>query len=211
MSNETMLGRGIGEPINVDRFKILLPTADISEIPADQVPEATMTWFEGRSTMLIHPEDYKPGNFERFFVINHEGGDTTYAAQQTKTYGTNGMAEAGYGNTENLIHLIDQNTEGNKTGHGEIRFNISSGDAPYFKDKPFAGYISTELPYQRRGLGTRLLFTMAALSEAVYGLPLHSDTTITAEARSLLDKVVAQGKATKYLEGKHERYVITPH
>lgn len=163
-----------------------------------QIPNPVMEWFEGRSALQIHPRDYRRGNFSAFYVIYHQSGDRTFAAKQTKTYDTNG-------DTEELVYLIDLDSNGKEEGHGEIRMNVSNDD-PYFKNKPFVGYTATEDGFRRQGLGTRRLLIMNTFTQILYDLPLHSDTLITDDARRLWERLVAEGKAIKYQEGKNERF-----
>lgn len=163
-----------------------------------QIPTKVMDWFEGRSAMFIHPGDYKTGNFIAFYVIHHHLGDITYAARQTKTYDANG-------DTEDLVHVISLDSNGNEEEHAEIRNNISNTD-PYFREKPFVGYTTTEEGFRNKGLGSRRLFIMNALSKMLYGFPLHSDTLISEEAKRLWERLVEQGKAIKYKEGERGRY-----
>lgn len=157
-----------------------------------------MEWFESRSTLLIHPQDYKRGNFSAFYVIDHQSGDRTFAARQIKTYDTNGE-------TEELVYILDLDNEENEKGHAELRMNISNND-PYFKNKPFVGYTETEDDFRKQGLGARRLLIMNVFAKILYVLPLHSDTLISAEASSLWKRLVEEGKATTYLEGEHERF-----
>lgn len=164
----------------------------------DQIPENVMTWFEGRSAMLIHPRNYRRGNFTAFYVIRHRD-DITYAARQTKTYRDTS------GDTEDLVYLIDVDSDGNEEGHAEIRLNISNEES-YFKDKPFVGYTTTQEAYRNKGLGTRRLFIMNAMSQMLHCFPLHSDTLISDEAKRLWERLEGEGKAVKFREGEHDRY-----
>jgi len=163
-----------------------------------QIPNQVMEWFEGRSSLLIDPRNYLQGNFSAFYVINHQSGDRTFAARQTKTYDTNG-------DTEELVYLIDVDSDGIEEGHGEIRMNISNDD-PYFKNKPFVGYTETEGGFRRQGLGTRRLLMMNTFTQMLYDLPLHSDTLIADDARRLWERLAVEGKAIKYPEGQNERF-----
>ncbi len=173
----------------------------IDELVQSQIPDKVMTWFEDRSAMLIDPRNYKTGNFTAFYIIHHRSGDITYAARQMKTYDTNG-------DTEDLVHLIDIDSNGNEEGQAEIRNNISNSN-PYFKDKPFVGYTMTTEGLRNKGLGTRRLLIMNTFSKMLYGFPLHSDTLISEGAKRLWERLVKEDKATKYLEGKNDRYRFT--
>ena len=159
-----------------------------------------MNHFEGKSHRFILPTDYLPGNFDKFFIIHHSNGERTHIAQQTKTYATNG-------DTENLSYLCDMDRDNIIVGHGEIRFNISN-TSNYFKDKPFVGYTQTLEGNEKKGLGTRRLYIMNALSQAVYQLPLNSDTLIGEDAEKLWKSLVNLGVAKSYKEGKNNRYAF---
>lgn len=170
----------------------------IDALIRDQIPTKVMDWFEGRSAMSVRPGDYKTGNFIEFYIIHHQSGDTTYIARQKKTYDTSG-------DTEDLVHLIDLDSNGNEEGHAEIRNNITN-PSPYFRDKPFVGYTKTEDMFRNRGLATRRLLIMNQITRMFYGLELHSDTLITKEARGLWERLVGEGKAIKYKEGELDRF-----
>lgn len=180
-------------------FKKHFSSAQIEIISADKVPPVAIDLFELCSKRFINPKDYKPGNFDAYFLIRHDSGEVTYAVQQTKTYWT--------GSTEILIDLIDLDQSGNQQGDGEIRYDPSD-DRPCFKNKPFTGWTETEENYRKRGLGRRRLLMMNALSQMLYGLPLHSDTTILEQEKRILEKLLDEGKVSKYKEGEHDRYVF---
>ena len=63
-------------PINVNKEKVNssvfsehFPGSEIKEITANEIPENVMKYFESKSAQFILPDDYKPGNFEKFFII----------------------------------------------------------------------------------------------------------------------------------------------
>jgi hypothetical protein len=184
-----------------DVFNKYFPSGQIEMINVDKIPSVVNDYFEFKSEQLIDPKDYKPGNFNMFFLIKHVSGEFTYGAQQTKTY------DHKKGSTEILVHLVDIDQFGNKQGDGEIRNNISDNHT-YFKNKPFAGWTKTEENFTERGLGLRRFLMMNALSQMLYSLPLHSDTIILDKAKRILEKLLANGKVEKYKEGERDRYVF---
>ena len=97
-----------------------------------------------------------------------------------------------------------------KMGHSELRFNIKCAEEneKYFKNKPFTGFTSTEESARRTGLGTRRIFLMNAYAQMNYGFPLYSDTAISEGAKKMWEKLVQQGKAERFKEGPHDRYVL---
>src|SRR4030042_2157230 len=181
-------------------FNKYFPDGKISEVSVEIIPRGAMKYFEGKSSQFISPDKYKPGNFEKFFLIQHADGSKTYLAQQTKTYDTSRT-------TEKLTYFIDIREE-EVVGRSELRHcvNWNKGSQKYFKDKPFVGYTSTKEGMQRTGLGTRRLFMMNAYSLMDYGLPLHSDTLMSPEAEILWEKLAERGMAIKFKEGERDRY-----
>ena len=181
-----------------DIFKQHFPIGEIQPIDLAQIPKVAVDFFESKSGTLINRSDYRPSNFEACFVVDHQEGGKTFLAQQTKTYSTHGATEA-------LTYLVDIDSDGNIAGFGELRLNLSDS-RNYFKDKPFVGYTQTERTFQRRGLGTRRLRLMNAISNMLYSLPLHSDTLLGQESRGVWEKLVRAGLARKYKQGKHDRF-----
>jgi len=190
------------------KFKEYFPSGDIEEISSEDIPDFVMELFERKSQQFIDLKDYKPGDFERFFLIKHSDGSKTYIAQQTKTYSTNK-------DTEMLVYFVDSLDE-EVFGYSELRFNISN-PSEYFKDKPFVGYTetyginkNTGKTNRKKGLGTRRLLVMNAFSNAFYALPLYSDTLTEEEnAKPIWEKLMQQGKAKKIKEGENNRYVFS--
>lgn len=176
-------------------FMELFPEGEITEIKESLVPKVVLDIFERKSGELISKEKYRPGNFEHYFIIKHSSGDRTYLAQQTKTYDTNK-------DTERLTYFVDMRGE-EIVGRSELRSNISHPD-PYFIDKPFVGNTRTEERFRKQGLGRRRLLAMNAYSEAMYRLPLYSDT-LNRET-SIWEVLVQEGLARKFKEGKNMRY-----
>lgn len=185
-----------------DKFEECFPSVKIKEITKQDIPTAAMDYFEHKSRSFINVDDYRPGNFEKFFVVEYDDGRKTFLAQQTKVY----KEEAG---TERSTYFFDM--ENNKIlGRAELRFNIKHPKKyeRYFKNKPFVGWIETEKESRREGLGRSRLRLMGAFSQALYGLPLYSDTIISPEAKLMFESLVEKGEAKKFKEGPHDRYVL---
>jgi hypothetical protein len=180
------------------KFDKFFKEGDVKELQIEELPEDILKFFENNSARFILPKDYKPENFKNFLLVNHENGDQTYIANQTKKYDNK--------NVEDLSYLVDYRGEDN-LGHAELRYNHSS-DSEYFKDKPFVGYTVTEEKYQKQGLGRRRLFLMNALAETLYNNPVYSDTIITDEAKNLWEKLVQENLVKKIKEGDKDRYVM---
>lgn len=175
------------------KFKEYFPQGDIREITQENIPDFVRELFERKSQQFVDIKDYRPRNFQRFFLITHSDNSKTYVAQQTKTYNTNK-------NTEILSYFVDSSDE-EVLGYSELRFNISNR-SEYFQDKPFVGYTNTEQKYRKKGLGTRRLLMMNAFSKALYSLPLYSDTLVSGDAKPVWEKLVDQGKAKKLKKEK---------
>jgi hypothetical protein len=180
------------------KFDNFFKEGNVKELHIEDLPEDVLKFFESNSAKFILPEDYKPEDFKRFLLVNHENGDQTYIANQTKEYYNKSV--------EDLSYLVDYRGEDN-LGHAELRYNPLS-NSEYFKDKPFVGYTVTEEKYQKKGLGRRRLFLMNALAETLYNNPVYSDTIITDEAKNLWEKLVQENLAKKIKEGDKDRYVI---
>lgn len=174
----------------------------IDEINYEEVPEIVMQHFESKSSQFILPEDYKPKDFEKFFVITNAANEKTFLAQQTKKYSR-------INNTERLTYFAELRDE-EIVSRAVLRFNIKHDkkDEEYFKNKPFVGGIKVEEGNLREGLATDMLLKINAYSQMLYKLPAYSDTLISKEAKPLLEKFTSQGKAKKFKEGEHDRYVM---
>jgi hypothetical protein len=184
----------------LNKFNSFYPEGKMSELRLNDLPKAVLKYFEANSRRFILPEKYKPGNFKRLLAVDYTNGDKTYIANQIKIYENDDDA------IEDLSYLIDYRG-GNNIGHAELRYNLQS-DSEYFKNKPFVGYTATKEEYQRSGLAERRLFLMNALAKTLYDYPICSDTVISAEAKSLWEKLVQENKAKMIKEGKNDRYVM---
>lgn len=182
-------------------FAKYFPDATIIDCALTQLPERVVEHFEKRSEMYILPGNYKPGNFSRLMVIDYTNGDKTYIAVQTKTYDTSGS-------TDELVHLLDFNKVGEEIGRGEIGKYIKDGnpkEEPYFKDKPFVYWSSTNDTFQRNGFGTRRLRTMNAISQMLYSLPLNSSGNPSKKQRRIWQKLVKLKEAERYQDKWYDR------
>ena len=181
-------------------FTMFFPEGTIESVQELNIPKEAMTIFERKSEQFIKKQDYRPRNFDHYFLISHANGDKTYCAQQTKTYNPD--------NTEELSYFADMRDD-KFLGYSELRKNISNKKA-YFKDKPFVGYTSTEKQFQKQGLGTRRLQFMNAYSEMQYSRPLYSDTLN--QEKNIWENLTKKGLAKKFTEGeggnKQVRYVF---
>ena len=183
-----------------EKFKILLPEADIKKVDISEIPVPPLNFFKKRSLNLTNNKEYIPSSLDSFYMIHYEDGNTSYIATHTKTYAING-------DTEKLVYIYDEGAQNNQIGYGEIRYN-EARKTDYFNNKPFIGYTDTNKDYRRKGLGRRRLRTMNAISLYLYGLPLHSDTLIGNESGSIWKGLLKQGEVYSYKQGKAVRYAF---
>lgn len=200
MSETSERGSEKGEPSFEERFAELYSGGRIMPVEYAELPDAAVSKFEGYSRRFISPEEYRPNDFSGIWKIVRDDGSETFVAEQDKDYGD------GKG-VERLVYLIDM-LHGREVGHGELRRSLRppSGDEEYFTGKPFVGYSGTESEMQGKGLGRRRLIEMDAISRARYGAPLNSDTLLTDDAIRVWERLVEDGLAEHYQEGKHTRY-----
>ena len=190
---------------NQELFKTYFPSGTLEMICSSDVPHNIMTFFEGKSSQFIRPALYVHLNFELFFCITHSNTEKTYGTKQKKSYEMFTLHSDGLKNVEDLIYVADARSD-KQIGHGEIRF--SDNKRKYFKKKPFVGYTKTEVEYRCQGYGLRRLHMMTVLSQAFWQLPLNSDTNIQEKAKRRWEYLSLTGLATKYKEGKNDRFVF---
>jgi hypothetical protein len=189
------------EEVVLSVFKKYFPDAEICEVGLADIPKKVLEYFEFKSSQFLDPDKYKKNNFENFFVVRHRDGLLTYVAQQTKDYNDNDV--------EKLTFFADYKNDA-VVGRAELRLKIKCAKEkePYFKNKPFVGWIETKENLRKSGLGTKRLFLMNSVSQMCYNLPLYSDTVNSPEMKSLWEELVKSGMATKFKEGDYDRYVV---
>lgn len=191
----------VTEKAPVNRFELLTGCTTLTPVDYDLIPQEVLKHFEGQSSKFILPEQYHIRNFSRLYTFTYPNGDIGYLAEQDKTYETNG-------DRERLTYFADIR-DGVRTGYLELRCALSNGDV-YFKGKPFVGFTRTLEGFQNEGLGERRLRVANAYSLDTYGVPLNSGGLIEETAKRMWRRLVENGEAEKYMEGKNEyfRFVI---
>ena len=211
------------EPLMMDQrwvFSNYYPDARINLHTHTHIPENVMNIFEWSSKRFRLPEEYRPLEFEAFYLITHPDSSITYAARQKKLLDPSPNVGPQLRTLEETTQFIDVDTTkgGAIVGRSELRFTHK--DDPYFTNKPFEGWSGTEDDYLKQGYARRRIFTMNAFSQTTYGLPLHSDTLFVSgrdkdsgkeiEPQKLLwEKLVNEGIAVKYDEGGKDRFFIS--
>jgi hypothetical protein len=186
-------------PQETEALKRFFPEGEATPTELVELPEDVQERLEALAMRYLSFERYVPGQFHDVQRIVIGEGDVIYAARTIKEY-----PEAG---TEESTFVVD--VKGDEiVGHGEVRYHLTN-DSGYFKDKPFVGFTETDGNHRREGLGERRLRAMNALAQQKYGKPIHSDTVISEEARKLWEKLVTEGRATMYKEGKHDRFIYS--
>jgi|SRR3989344_2118918 len=181
-----------------EKFKDNFPDGEINEISSEQITDNAMDFFERKSSMYIHPKNYKPGNFRSFYEIRHGDESKTYVAEQIKTYDS--------GEQEINTYFVDiYNDE--IAGYSELRLGITN-EREYFKNKPFVGFTKTYSKFGKRNLAERRLYMMNAFSKMRYDFPIYSDTVMTDRPKEMWERLVSERKAKKIKEGEKDRYVL---
>lgn len=171
---------------------------DIVFISLEDLPEDVKIKFEAYSMNFIHQEDYREWNFEKIWYIQHNFPEPyiTYFATQDKQY------EDGY--TEKLIYLFEQNDQGIKIWHGEIRLCLDYDDEKifqnFFKDKPFEGFTNTEENFLKKGYGLLRWIHMNYLVNKIFALKLYSSDLLAPWAKRNREKLVEYGLATETID-----------
>ena len=121
-------------------------TEKIIKTTRDKIPPKAIKKFEGYSKRFILPKQYKEDNFEAYAYMNHALPEpyTTYLAIQEKHISKECV--------EKNIYIFEQDSQGRKIGHGEIRLAVKykKEEEAFFKDKPFVGYTATEEEFQNK-------------------------------------------------------------
>lgn len=162
---------------------------------------AALKLFEWFSERFKDPKSYVALDFHELLKIRGAGSVVTYVAWHTMVHQDAGL--------ETCLFLCETTRRGKLVGHGEIRFEPMNQDR-FFKDKPFVGYSATEEAYGGKGLGLERLVRMNALTLALWGLYLHSDTHIIGGIQSteyhIWSRLVEMENVARYMEGKQERF-----
>jgi hypothetical protein len=183
---------GYTKEISLERFIEHYPHGTIREIRLKDIPSNAMDFFEAQSARFITLDEYKKGNFDSSFIINHDSGYDTYVTSQITYYKYTSKT------TEKLIHLFETTKNLTKIGHGEIRYDFLS-KREFFTEKPFVGYTNTEEEYRRKGFGIQRLRVMNALTYMFFNLPLNSDNTIWPSAKRCWERLAEVKEAEKYV------------
>jgi hypothetical protein len=192
-------GRGFAPPQESpkpDAFERRFAEGEIADAAFVDMPDDVQEMLESLGMMYLNPDKFVPGQFRDGKRVTI-GADEAYVASKIKEYGGAGKEESTY--------VVDVRN-GEVAGYGEIRWHLENADE-YFKDKPFVGYTKTMEGHRRQGLAERRLRLMNAVAREKYGLPIHSDTVIAEGAKAMWEKLVKEGRARKYKEGEHDRYV----
>src|SRR3989344_222775 len=136
-------------------------------------------------------------NYTEFFAIAHGDGSTTLG----------GVARTPEAHT---FHLVDRTPNFIKgvmltQGYGKMLRRFGDTD-PIWKDKPTVSELITRRVFREMGLATRRLKMMNALSRMYYGLPLYSNKYSTYAETNIWEKLVREGLAEKFQEGRDTRY-----
>jgi GNAT superfamily N-acetyltransferase len=134
------------------------------------------------------------------FVVDHTDKGKTYVVKQTKSN------KWGIGESE-IVYFVDQNSNGDVAGYSKVRL-LKSEDLSY-KDKPYVANIFTRESHRRQGLGKRRYLLMNAVTQMLFGLPLHSDKSLTSDAKRRWEDLITEGKAVSYLDKSGRRYMFT--
>jgi len=171
------------ETYNLAVFNEYFPDGKIKELRPEEIPEDVMIYFELKSSELLMPEEYKPKNFEKFFVVTHPDNKQTFLAQQTKEYSKKILIEK-------VTYFADFENE-KIMSRAELVFNTRCDKKyeKFFKNKPFVGWISTPRDVRKTGMAKRIILMMNAYSQAAYNLPLYSDTNFTDSGREFTEKL----------------------
>jgi|WetSurMetagenome_2_1015567.scaffolds.fasta_scaffold68684_2 hypothetical protein len=188
----------------IENFNSYQSFAKAKQISLENIPVAVMNIFEGWSRRFILPSEYTPKDFIFSLSTDFEGGDSSYSALHPLIY-TRGRQHEGA--KEFDLYSVELTPTNEINGHFELRYQPDSNH-PYFKNKPFAGYAETEEGFQRQGKGMRKYRTMNALSQAIFGFPLHTDTLMGEEEKKMFEKFVRLGEMEHYLEDGKDRFVF---
>jgi len=211
-----------------ETFHTWMPHTSIEGVTnLSDIPIAARKLFEARSRMYIPPRRYKLENFLSVCKITHSDGSFSWAARQAKTMTTlpgKVLDDAGVPKyaLEESVYLVDTGSRDEFAGCSYMVMDHTP--IPFFNSKPFEEWSQTADEFQRRGLATRRTFTLNALSQTLYGIPIHSsdhfirsntkDGTSVQPVKLMWEKLVQEGLATEFFDGndpedKIQRFVFT--
>jgi hypothetical protein len=176
----------------------------LTTILPNEIPEPVATYLLDRS--ILHTSEtigLLPEEFDELMVARHANRTSSYVARHDKTYSSSGQ-------TERIYHVVDALQSGDVVGYGEIRQALSD-DSPFFKDKPFVGWLFTDPEYRRTRAGNLFerLVTMRNISEEKLDLPLYSDDLISEPALKVIQHLAHAGLAEEVNEDGLIRYRST--
>ncbi|MEK6827495.1 MAG: hypothetical protein AABX99_03360 [Nanoarchaeota archaeon] len=185
----------------VENFNFYQSFAKAKEIHLEDIPQDIMEKFENLSRRFIPSAEYKPKDFIFSLKTNFDNGDYSYSVLHPVIYNRGKLGKEA---REFDLYSRELDKTGKSSGRFELRYNLRNDS--YFINKPFVGRIKTKEDFRRQGLGIRKHKTMNALSHAIYGLALHSDTSNLENEKKLLEKLFSLGEVTHYFENGKDRF-----
>lgn len=158
----------------------------------ESIPKYILDSFCYRLGYNIEAKPYLYIYLKNFMVITHKTNEKTYVGTRTTIHPNK---ETDPGN----IYLIDISNRKIIQGYGIVEYEIFS---------PYVCSTRTIAKFQNKGLGTRRLFVMNALTQTLFEKPLHSDTKISAKEISIWEKLVNSNTATKYQYNNTNRFIF---
>lgn len=175
----------------ISDFNSRIDYATAEEIKLGKIPKQIRISLENATKRFMLEKDYKDLEYIMSLRFDYLNGDFNYGILYPTKYSC--------GDSEISLYFLEFNKDKKETGHAELRYNYSN-PSPYFKDKPFIGYIATEDEFQRQGLGIRRHRIMNILALSIYAQVLHADTIMTEPELKVWKKLVELGEARHYLE-----------
>jgi hypothetical protein len=176
-----------------DTFHLYYPQGVITETNEDEVPVEVLEYFVQQKDKVLPQEEYQSGNFANMYQISHSDGSEGYVSKVTKSFSRDGQRIV----TEEL-NLVDVDANSVMTGNAKVSY-IPTPNVSFEHGKPIIHHTETEPAFQKKGLAIRRLLVMNAITQSVYGLPLHSDLThLSPHATSAWEHLVRDGKAEQF-------------
>ena len=113
----------------------------------------------------------------------------------TKTY-------VGESSSFEVVYFQDRDKRNKYLGEGQFYIQNFEDDL-YI---PVVGFTFTAKEYRRKGIGTRRLFVMDAVSRVIFEQPLHSSTTPRLAQKSIWEKLVREEIAETHNWQGTQRY-----